>query len=100
MLGHLSLLYPQFSIDDIEVTVASRERKIYGATKSWYVAVWVKTPVNGKPSVRLLEVGPERWKPGIALTDYIELRLGPKISELAAQHLRSTPMTKRGEREE
>lgn len=102
MSGHLSLLYPQFSIDDIEVTVASRETMKESSSetakhKLWYVAIWVKQPMNGQPSIRLLELGPERFRPEVALTSYIELRLGPKISALVVEHLRSTPMTSWGD---
>lgn len=97
--GLLLLLYPQFATDDLEVTVARRERKLHGArmtTTGWYVAVWVKATLDGKRVIRLLETGPERDKPEKAVVDYIELRLGPAISELAEQHMASTNMKKWG----
>lgn len=97
--AYLSVLYPQFSTNEIEITAASRQNQHPGYTKPhtiWFVAVWVKRAVDEQPAARLLEAGPELATPEMALKTYIEQCLQPAINALTAQHLLSTPMTRKG----
>ena len=83
----------------MEVTASKREVRSSNTRiirTSWYNCVWAKVedPSSGQRTVRLLEIGPEADTGDKALELYIEHRLGPAVSALADEHIKTTPMRK------